>query len=178
MSSDSYHPRHGSDFECCAVGTLAELARLKAGLSKINEIRNSIVGLQTLNWSEHIYPLVAALNEAGCKGLPYPEARGMFGTMLERTNAAEAQVAQLRAALEELVDAYEDPTMDDPHKRVIDAKAALAATNQLPAESQTGTSAEACAGCHGSGFREVTTHAGCGKKERFPCEFCAEAGHV
>src|SRR5258708_275461 len=31
-------------------------------LESINTIRNSIVSLQTLNWSEHVYPLVAALD--------------------------------------------------------------------------------------------------------------------
>ncbi len=56
---------------------------LRAALTKINEIRNSIIGLQSINWSEHIYPLVAALNKAGFEGLGYPEARERFGTMIE-----------------------------------------------------------------------------------------------
>jgi len=37
-------------------------------LGKINDIRNSIIGCQTVNWSEHIYPLVAALEGAGIEG--------------------------------------------------------------------------------------------------------------
>ena len=41
------------------------LAAAQAALTKINAIRNSIVEHQTVNWSAHIYPLVAALNEAG-----------------------------------------------------------------------------------------------------------------
>jgi hypothetical protein len=78
---------------------VSELVRqnkaLSESLMKINVIRNSIVGLQTVNWSEHIYPLVAALNEAGQVGMEYPEAREQFGTMLDRTNAAEAKVVAL-----------------------------------------------------------------------------------
>lgn len=73
-----------------------------AALTKINAIRNSIIGLQTMNWSEHIYPLVAALNAAGIEGMDYPEARENFGTMLERTNAAEAELATLRASAERI----------------------------------------------------------------------------
>lgn len=71
-------------------------------LTKINGIRNSIIGLQTMNWSEHIYPLVAALNAAGFEGMSYPEARENFGTMLERTNAAEAALATANAELARL----------------------------------------------------------------------------
>lgn len=58
-------------------------------LLHINDVRNSIIGLQTVNWSEHIYPLVAALNAAGLEGMDYLEAKGTFGTMLTRLNAAE-----------------------------------------------------------------------------------------
>ncbi len=78
------------------VKMLEENKQLKAALDKINLIRNSIVGLQTINWSEHIYPLVAALDEAGCVvGMSYPENRKNFGTMLERTNTAEALLDEL-----------------------------------------------------------------------------------
>jgi hypothetical protein len=53
--------------------TYAELEervkKAQSALAKINEIRNSIIGLQTINWSEHVYPLVAALNEAGVDGM-------------------------------------------------------------------------------------------------------------
>lgn len=84
-------------FEECA----AEGNKFHRALDKINEIRNSIIGAQTINWSEHIYPLVAALEEAGIEGMNYPEARKNFGTMLERTNKAEAEVKRLRALLED-----------------------------------------------------------------------------
>jgi hypothetical protein len=80
---------------------------LVEALTKINDIRNSIIGFQTMDWSEHIYPLVAALNAAGFDGMSYPEARKNFGTLLERTNAAEdalatAEAARLRAEVEAL----------------------------------------------------------------------------
>lgn len=74
---------------------LARAEAAEEALAKINVIRNSIVGTQTLNWSEHVYPLVAALNEAGVKGLPYPEAKASVGTLIEQRDA-------LREALEDL----------------------------------------------------------------------------
>lgn len=73
--------------------------KYQQALQKINDIRNSIVGLQTINWSEHIYPLVAALNEAGVQGMEYPEAREKFGTMIQRTVKAEAEIERLQEAL-------------------------------------------------------------------------------
>ncbi len=76
-----------------------ELATLRAALTKINDIRNSIVGSQTVNWSEHVYPLVAALDEAGFKGLEYPEARQHVATLIERAEVAEALVGAFREAV-------------------------------------------------------------------------------
>ena len=52
----------------------------RAALATVNDIRNSIIGAQTVNWSEHVYPLVAALDAAGFAGMPYPEARENVGT--------------------------------------------------------------------------------------------------
>jgi hypothetical protein len=75
----------------------AEQVSEREALAKINEIRNSIIGLQKLNWSEHVYPLVAALDAAGYEGMPYPEARKNFGTLLERAVAAEHKLAALSA---------------------------------------------------------------------------------
>lgn len=74
-----------------------EAAPLDDALRKINEIRNSIIGLQTLNWSEHVYPLVAALDAAGYEGMGYPTAREYFGTLLERAVKAEEALAQQSA---------------------------------------------------------------------------------
>lgn len=66
--------------------------KAEAALYKINEIRNSIIGHQTVNWSEHIYPLVAALNEAGITGLSYPEA-------LEVAKTTKQQIAEAHEIL-------------------------------------------------------------------------------
>lgn len=71
-----------------------EVERLRTALSEVNDIRNSIIGAQALNWSEHAYPLVAVLDRAGFEGLPYPEARQHVGTLLERLATAEQQVAK------------------------------------------------------------------------------------
>lgn len=51
------------------------IQRLRGALEKINEIRNDVIGRQSVGWSKHIYPLVAALDEAGFKGAPYEKAR-------------------------------------------------------------------------------------------------------
>lgn len=76
-----------------------EVDRLRAALAKINDIRNSIVGLQTVNWSEHVYPLVKVLDEVGLKGMPYPDAKEQYGTMLDRTVAAETEIDRLRGVV-------------------------------------------------------------------------------
>jgi hypothetical protein len=99
--------------------------RLMGALTKINDIRNSIIGCQTVNWSEHIYPLVAALEEAGIEGAGYPASRANVGTMLERTLAAENEVIGLRTALEKIA----SPTQTtDLLWWQIEARAALAAS--------------------------------------------------
>lgn len=72
----------------------------EAALQKINAIRNSIIAFQTINWSEHIYPLVAALEEAGIEGMDYPEAKANVGTTLERTLKAEAGLDEARKVIE------------------------------------------------------------------------------
>jgi len=72
----------------------------KTALLKINDIRNSIIGFQKINWSEHIYPLVAALDEAGIEGMGYPKAREYYGSLMERCNKAEAALEGLREALD------------------------------------------------------------------------------
>lgn len=57
-------------------------------LEGINKIRNSIVGLQTINWSEHIYPLVSLLERAGIEGGGYPQNKANYGTCLAQRNEA------------------------------------------------------------------------------------------
>ena len=72
---------------------VSKMKEMQKALDKINIIRNSIVGFQTINWSEHIYPLVAALNEAGFEGMPYPEAKEYFGTLMEQRNELAQAIA-------------------------------------------------------------------------------------
>lgn len=62
-----------------------------AALTKISAIRDSIVGGQFFNWSEHVYPLVATLKEVGFEGAGYVVARANLGTLIEQTKAAEAE---------------------------------------------------------------------------------------
>lgn len=72
-----------------------QLTQATGALDKISAIRDSIVGSQQVNWSEHIYPLVAALNEAGFKGAGYDLARENFGTLFDRAKKAEDMVDSL-----------------------------------------------------------------------------------
>ena len=48
---------------------------LEDALAKIDAIRNDIVGRQSIGWSRHVYPLVAALGDAGYEGMGYEAAR-------------------------------------------------------------------------------------------------------
>jgi hypothetical protein len=74
-----------------------EIERLKATLQKISDIRDSIVGMQGFNFSEHAYPLVAALTEAGFEGKGYEISRKNLGTLIEQIEAADARNAALEA---------------------------------------------------------------------------------
>ncbi len=85
----------------------AERDKFKVALDKINDIRDSIVGLAQIGWSEHIYPLVSALDEACIKGMPYKEARPHFTGILDRAIKAEDRAAELEAALRALVESHE-----------------------------------------------------------------------
>jgi hypothetical protein len=85
---------------------LGEIDALREALGKINDIRDSIIGLQKINWSEHIYPLVAALDAAGFEGMDYDEARPRFASLIDRLNAAEGDVAKLREALAPIVESW------------------------------------------------------------------------
>jgi hypothetical protein len=74
---------------------------------KVNDIRNSMVGMQGFNFSEHLYPLVAALNTAGFEATPYEDTRKNLGTIIEQRDKAEATVAELRDEVAELRDEVE-----------------------------------------------------------------------
>lgn len=101
---------------------MGKLKQVRAALDVINGIRNSIIGTQSVNWSEHIYPLVAALDGAGFSGESYPEARANVGTLIERATAAIARVAELEALVAEMK--KPDPLqekIDALTRRVLDA---------------------------------------------------------
>ena len=57
----------------------ARIKVLEDALTKIDAIRNDIIGRQKIGWSSHVYPLVAALDEAGYPGLEYEAARAALG---------------------------------------------------------------------------------------------------
>lgn len=77
-----------------------ELEELRKSLAKIDAIRNDIVGRQLIHWSEHIYPLVAALHEAGYEGAGYDKAKE---AALTTWDALAAERAAHEATKRELV---------------------------------------------------------------------------
>jgi hypothetical protein len=79
------------------ISSQAEIERLKTALSKIDAIRNSIIGYQTVGWSQHIYPLVSALEEAGYHGEGYEKSRETAKTQVDLINELMAENASLRA---------------------------------------------------------------------------------
>jgi hypothetical protein len=89
--------------------TKERLEACETALTEIDAIRNSIIGCQSVNWSEHIYPLVATLERAGFPGQSYETARANVGTLFEQINdasyravTAEAQRARAKEGLERL----------------------------------------------------------------------------
>ncbi len=97
-------------------GDLATAARVlteaQAALQKISDIRDSIVGAQSFNWSEHAYPLVAILDAAGFEGAGYEIAAKNLGTLIESRRKAEAELEEVRnqaaAAFDATAAAYEE----------------------------------------------------------------------
>lgn len=75
--------------------------RAEATLSKVNEIRNSIVGTQSCNWSAHVYPLVAVQNEFGLVGETYDVARCATETLFDRAEKAEQDAAGFKSAFQQ-----------------------------------------------------------------------------
>ena len=76
-----------------------ELIALRKCTDRINEIRNSIVGFQTVNWSKHVYPLVAALDDAGIKGEGYEVSSEKATTILDDLKELRAELATLKEEL-------------------------------------------------------------------------------
>ena len=87
---------------------LDEIEQLHAALTKISAIRDSIVGMQGFNFSEHAYPLVAALGEAGFEGAGYEISRKNLGTLLERNAALEAALTKACSLLDDAVQLRRD----------------------------------------------------------------------
>lgn len=78
---------------------------LRVALEKVNAIRNNIIGAQGVNWSRDIYPLVAALEEAGFAGEGYDVARARLLAEHEAALAPDprdATIAKLREALKRI----------------------------------------------------------------------------
>ena len=70
----------GISLQLREIERLRERVRvLEDALNKIDAIRNDIIGRQKIGWSSHVYPLVAALDEAGYPGLEYEAARAALG---------------------------------------------------------------------------------------------------
>jgi hypothetical protein len=76
-----------------------ETERLRVFARKVESIMDSICGAQRFNWSEHAYPLRAALEEAGYHGKGYEEARKELGTLID-------EIARLRAAIDDEVEKH------------------------------------------------------------------------
>lgn len=105
---------------------LTERDELRLMGEKVNAIRNSIVGMQGFNFSEHAYPLVAALDAAGFKGLNYAEAKANLGTMIEQRDKAEAERDELLGRLAAFKDQFTSDTSS-----LNATRAQLAATEAL-----------------------------------------------
>ncbi len=101
----------------------AEVEKYRKALDKINAIRNSIVGAQAVDWSEHIYPLVAALDEAGFKGQTYEEARSNVGMLIEQMEVLEKGilVADQEHPAPWKVEADPEPTPYDENGDILEA---------------------------------------------------------
>lgn len=117
--------------------------RKHVALTKISAIRDSIVGMQGFNFSEHAYPLVAALNEAGYDGAGYEITRANLGTLIDQTAKAEAERDAYRAMICDLLaSAYphpvEHPTMTKQWARARELlKSGAAIDAALPKEPKT-----------------------------------------
>lgn len=85
----------------------AEIERLREAMEKIDAIRNSIIGYQNVGWSAHIYPLVAALEDAGFHGEGYEKSRELAKTQVDAILALTEENDRLRSALSEALNGKE-----------------------------------------------------------------------
>ena len=111
-----------------------EAVRRHAALLKIDAIRNSIIGTQQINWSAHIYPLVAALGEAGYEGEGYEVAREKAETLLQQRDAAEHRLQALEAAIVDVAEELEYSASGvTPREHAVKLRAALTSAGQAKA---------------------------------------------
>lgn len=101
-------PPWANEYENFEPSGGSEPISAEEALDGINRIRNSIVGAQAINWSEHIYPLVSLLNRVGQVGLAYPEAKANVGTLIDFRDEALVLLRSARG---------EGPT-DELHDRI------------------------------------------------------------
>jgi len=126
---DKRYREAAARFEAYRAESQAELKVKSEALLKINDIRNSIVGLQRLDWSEHVYPLVASLDEAGVQGAGWPAAREVHRPVLVQLNEATVELARLKTELESarqsaseaLVMSQTMRDLDVQHQRALDS---------------------------------------------------------
>lgn len=96
-----------AECESRRVDWRARALKAAGALGEINEIRNTIIGTQTVNWSRDIYPLVRALEDAGLKGEGAERARDKAVTLIEQRNRMRERAMHVEAMLWELVTAGE-----------------------------------------------------------------------
>jgi hypothetical protein len=95
---------------------------LDEALDQISNIRDSIIGGQSINWSQHIYPLVAILRAAGYEGRGYDDAKAHLAEINERISddetAANARLTAQPKEGEKSRDEYDHIALTgDEHKR-------------------------------------------------------------
>src|SRR5262245_6689315 len=88
-----------------------ETETLRKALTKIDAVRNSIIGTQTENWSAHVYPLVLALADAGYEGLGYDKARVEAETLIEQCDRLRTERDAALAVSGEGLGGQPDETM-------------------------------------------------------------------
>jgi len=151
---------------------LQRLQQAEQALQKIDAIRNDIVGRQKLGWSAHVYPLVAALGDAGYPGEGYDIASHKAETLVravekaeQRAEAAEQENTALRQRVAELEqerdhERHEKETVSDASQATVrwlrqrvqaleaERTAIITAVNRMTTFDQYGTAS-------GAAFKEA-----------------------
>lgn len=84
----------GPDSRSVILELADALEQATAALGEIDRIRDNIIGCQGVNWSRDIYPLVAALDEAGFPGEGYDKARARLEAERSDIEAARAETIE------------------------------------------------------------------------------------